>query len=359
MRWTDKLLPSNPYERESFLKAFVLFFLVLELSFLAIFFLVFLMERENEKYTLFLELKNYSLTFEDDRFPIDVVPRRKGYPPYELLEDEESYYILVPIPGIEKEVIKVYYPKERFKEDLKKILEELALYYLLASFISLSVSYLFARYALRPLRRALDLIEEVTRDIIHDMNTPITTLKLNLSFLKGKVNPSHYERMNSALRQLENLRDNLSPLLRESALRWEEVELSSVIKEELEAFKKLYPSVPVEVSLKEVKVKGDPYAVRRVISNVLSNAFKHRKGDGAVKVKLEENFLLVENPSPPIKNPRRLFDRFYRESQRGVGLGLSIVKKLSEAMGWRVEATHERGLFRLTVYFNREGEGRA
>ncbi|NPB08018.1 MAG: HAMP domain-containing histidine kinase [Aquificae bacterium] len=359
MRWTEKLLPRNRYERESFLKAFLLFFVVLELSFLAIFGLIYLMEKENRKYTLFLELKNYSLTFEGDKFPIDIVPRRRGFPPYELLEDEESYYILVPIPGIERELIKVYYPKERFKEDLKKVLGELALYYLGATLLSLFISFLFARYALRPLRRAFNLIEEVTKDIIHDMNTPITTLKLNLSFIKGKVNPSHYERMASAVRQLENLRDNLSPLLQESALRWEEVNLSQVVKEELESLKKLYPQVPVELSLKEVKVKGDPYGVRRIVSNILSNAFKHRKGEGPVRVELGEDYLLVENPSPPIKNPDKLFERFYRESQRGVGLGLSIVKKLSEAMGWRVEATHEKGAFRLRLRFSREGEERA
>ncbi|NPB06509.1 MAG: HAMP domain-containing histidine kinase [Aquificae bacterium] len=353
-----KLLPRNRYERESFLKAFLLFFAVLELSLLAVFALLYKSELEHRRYALFLELKNYGLSLEGDEFPVDVVYRRSE-PFYELLEDEQSYYILVPIPGVEKEAIKIYYPKEAFKKDAFGVLKKLLTKFLLASLAALVISALFARYALKPLRRALDLIEEVTRDIIHDMNTPLTTLKINLAMAKGKLTPAQYERLSFALKQLESLRDNLSPLDREVQLKLEELELSSLVKKELEELKKLYPGVPVESSLKPVRVTADLHAVTRIVSNALSNAFKHYGGKGPVKVVLTDEALVVENPSKPVKHPERLFERFYRESQRGMGLGLSIVKKLSEALGWEVRASYEKGRFRLTVRFSREAGGQA
>ncbi|NPB07787.1 MAG: HAMP domain-containing histidine kinase [Aquificae bacterium] len=354
-----KLFPRTSYEKESFLKAFLLFFLLTELLLGVIFFLLFRSEVSSLRYTLFLEMKNYSYTFEGEKFRIDIVPA-KGTPRfYELLEDERSLYILVPIPGVETDLLKIYYPREAFREDLEELVEEKFRLFLIASFGALLTSFLFSLYALGPLRRALNLIEEVMKDIIHDMNTPITTLKINLALLKNSRDPKALERMDLALKQLENLKENLSPLLRERALSQEEVNLAAIVKEELENFRLLYPHLRVETELKEVKLRGDPYVIRRVISNVIGNAFKHNVKNGFVRVVLGEEGLLVENTSRPVKHPEKLFERFYRESQRGIGLGLSIVKRFSEALGWRVRVSYEKGVFRLELRFSPEGERRA
>ena len=91
-------------------------------------------------------------------------------------------------------------------------------------------------------------------------------------------------------------------------------------------------------------------AVERIVGNVLTNAFKHNAGEW-VRVKLEKKALVVENPSREIKNPGMLFERYYRESSRGMGVGLSIVKRLSEELGWRVRANFSDGVFRIEITF--------
>jgi len=324
-----------------------------------IFFLLFRTEVNSLKYTLFLEMKNYSYTFEGEKFNIDIVPAGKDKKFYELLEDEEGLYILVPIPGVETDLLKIYYPKKAFEENIKNlILKNIELFFGI-SLISLIVSVVFALYALNPLRRALNLIEEVMKDIIHDMNTPITTLKINLSLLKNSNDKRALRRMELALRQLENLRENLSPLLRERTLTQEEVNLADIVREEVENFRLLYPHIRVYTELSEVKLFGDPYVIRRIISNVVGNAFKHNVKGGFVRVILKKGFLSVENSSRPVKNPDKLFERFYRESQRGIGLGLSIVKRFSEALGWEVRVAYEDGVFKLELKFSPEGERRA
>ena len=38
-----------------------------------------------------------------------------------------------------------------------------------------------------------------------------------------------------------------------------------------------------------------------------------------------------------IQNPKRVFERFYKEHERGMGIGLHIVKKLSSELGIKVD----------------------
>ena len=61
--------------------------------------------------------------------------------------------------------------------------------------------------------------------------------------------------------------------------------------------------------------------------------------------------MIIENSSPQIKNPDKLFDRYYKESQRGIGLGLSIVKKLSHELGWNLKINIEKGKFKVILQF--------
>jgi len=93
------------HERESLLKSFSLFFLTMILSLGAITYLLYRTELLALKGSLFLELKNYSYTFEGERFSLDVVEVGKGDRFYELYEGKEGLYILVPVPGTKKDAL--------------------------------------------------------------------------------------------------------------------------------------------------------------------------------------------------------------------------------------------------------------
>lgn len=50
-------------------------------------------------------------------------------------------------------------------------------------------------------------------------------------------------------------------------------------------------------------------------------------------VSFNENYILeVTDTGVGIKKPRKIFKRFYKETSRGLGIGLHIVKKLSNEM---------------------------
>ena len=348
--WIRGILPRTSYERESFVKGFFLFFLSMEFFLIITGYLYYTKGVTDLKNSIFLELKNFSYTFEGERFRIDLVSG-ENLKFYELSEDEKGLYILVPVPGVERDALKIIYPREFYERDLTSLRREALIIFGVSSLVALLLSALFSLYAINPLRRAINMIEEVTRDIIHDLNTPVMTLMVNLKMIGKRYKGEEVNRAMMALKQITSLQENLRPLLAKVRLKMEEVDAGKILTEEVENFKSLYPEIGVSASIEGVKLKADREVFRRIVENLLSNAFKHNVKNGWVRVELKETHLIVENSSRPIKNPSKVFERYYRESQRGLGIGLSIVKKLSEEMGWKVSHSYRDGVFSVKVTF--------
>ncbi len=326
------------YERESFLKSFLLFFLSIEFLISVILYFHYRELVHRFKDNIFLEMKNFSYTFEGKKFKVDLEKKdeKKGF--YQLYEDKNSFYILVPIPFAKDEVFKISYSKKAFLKQLRKYQTEVILEFLLASFITVIISFIFSYISINPLRKSISLIEEVTKDIIHDINTPISGILINLKLLKLKHGDEpEIHRIELAVKQLSSLYENLKTLTEGIKIYKEEINVREILEEELKVYESIYPDIRVHLQITDVYKKLDKTALKRVISNILGNAFKHNiSKNGWIRIYLDENSLIVENSSRPLKNPEKVFDRYYREGQRGLGLGLSIVKKLCSEMGCKV-----------------------
>jgi two-component system sensor histidine kinase KdpD len=95
----------------------------------------------------------------------------------------------------------------------------------------------------------------------------------------------------------------------------------------------------------------DPIFVDQILTNLLENAVAHAGADRLVRISAatapdgERIELIVEDSGPgvPTRELGELFEKFYRGSTRGaaargMGIGLAVVRGLTEAMGGRVEA---------------------
>jgi signal transduction histidine kinase len=105
----------------------------------------------------------------------------------------------------------------------------------------------------------------------------------------------------------------------------------------------------------ELYVVGDPEALRRGVSNLVTNALKHGGEENAVKVSVgslggEVTISVADRgPGIPASEVPHLFEAFYRgrrarEQQiRGSGLGLSLVQQVAREHGGRVEVDSSPG----------------
>ena len=312
-------------------------------------------ERAYIRNNIFLEMKNYSLGFDDKRFHTEYVKNTQKQKPYTLHEDAKSVYILIPssIPDPKemamvmsptgmimvpysgksesKEMMKVLYPRSEYLQRIGQMQKRLLGQYLLFVFIALIVALLAAWYTLRPLRSSLRLLEDFIKDIIHDLNTPLSAIILNLKMIRTKND--EIESIRIAAQTIEMLHHNLDSYIKERHQSEEVFEVGQVVESYIRFFTPLYDYLQWDVKMEKLTVSTDKQACSRIIYNLLSNACKYNTSDGKIVIRLEGTTLTIQNSSYGVKHPQRVFERFYKESERGLGIGLHIVDKLCHSLG--------------------------
>jgi two-component system, OmpR family, sensor histidine kinase SenX3 len=224
--------------------------------------------------------------------------------------------------------------------------------------------YIIAR-SLRTERELKRRQQNFLSAITHEFKTPMSTLRLLVETalfrpLSPEKQKSYLEKMSSELLRLEQTSEQVLAAARlehsESAPILENLELNSVVqgvigkaRSGLEARGAI---LSVDYSPEPLNVSLDINAFSVVLNNLLDNAVKYSpNAPKVVKVRLERQNDLVlihvddEGIGIPEQELSHVFERFYRvgnemtRESKGVGLGLHLVKTVTEAMnGWvRVE----------------------
>jgi len=334
-------------EKESLAKNFILFFLVIEAFLLFIFFHYEKIEKEHLRENIFLEMKNYSFLFDNDRFDIDIVGAEKNKKPYELYFDNNSLYILVPMPASPENMLKIYYPRQHYTRQIDSLHRTILLQFLFLTLIALLISLIFSFYALSPIRRSLELLETFIKDIIHDLNTPITSILINLKMMDA--GNEEVESIARSTRTISMLHNNLNAYLEQARQTNGKFTLKEAVEEQVDFFAPMYDYLQWEVALDKTVLETDKNAFSRILYNLLSNACKYNTPDGFISIRSENGRLLISNRSYGIEKPSKVFERFYKESERGLGIGLHIVEVLCKQLNIKKRLTIEEHIVTVTL----------
>jgi signal transduction histidine kinase len=171
---------------------------------------------------------------------------------------------------------------------------------------------------------------------LHDFNTPLTSLKLNLFLLKKECNSPKIEKIEQNIKTILNYQENLKAFLSNNPLQKEKFNIKDIIDEKLRLYSLNYPTISYE-NRADCVIEINKSAFSSILDNIISNAFKYNKKNGKVEIFLKDKKLYIKDTGIGIKNPKRVFDRFYKEQERGIGIGMNIVKKLTNELGIEVE----------------------
>lgn len=224
------------------------------------------------------------------------------------------------------------------------------------------------------LERLDHLRKKLTTEIAHEIRTPLTTMRAYLeSFEDGLLKPDE-KNLTSLQEELQRLTHFTDALQEASAaqglalrLKLRKRDLREVVEEVAEhdqpMFKKKNILVERLLPPHPVMVKIDDDAVKTVIHNLLSNAYKYLPEKGKVTLTLAlfsgKALLSVEDNGPgiPAEDLSFVFERFYRGkgnriSSQGMGVGLSIAKELVEAQAGKISIESQSGKgTKLTILF--------
>jgi two-component system sensor histidine kinase BaeS len=137
-----------------------------------------------------------------------------------------------------------------------------------------------------------------------------------------------------------------------SSLHKQPLEVSQFLNTIIEMTRVSVPNKNVAFNLESesnLRLSTDPACLTGIMSHLLDNAAKAVKKDGTVTVSAaaegDHVLIAVRDTGTGIrrKDIPHIFERFYRASGSGIGLGLTIVKELVDACGGTIEVETTRG----------------
>ncbi|MDQ7044435.1 MAG: HAMP domain-containing sensor histidine kinase [Sulfurimonas sp.] len=330
------------YEKESLLKSFLLFFSV-QLVFLS---LVIYQHYHKILHEYDMHLGNQMMQCHLDSschsFTSSFIVSKEDKELHTFYTDDEIYMLFRKNTQYEKMSI----PKDTYLAKRATIQKHALLEYFLYLIALILESFLFALYAMRPLKHALKLNEEFVKDILHDFNTPLSALKINLKILKKRFgNNDAIKRSDESIQNILSLQDNLHYFISQSKLDNEDVNIHNVLEQRVLYFQAMYPNLDISQECEATNIYIVKDVIIRIIDNLLSNAAKYNKENGTIEIQLKNNILSIKDSGIGIKNPQEIFQRYYKENKQGIGIGLHIVQKLCEelSIGIKVESILGRG----------------
>ena len=189
----------------------------------------------------------------------------------------------------------------------------------------------------------------------HDLRQPLQALGLILESMKLKA-PQQESDQQYLIQQGVNCHDSLSDMFNSlmdlSRLEANDlnvtishVELNDLLSILIREFQPAAAAKGIDLSISATPcaVYTDPVILGRILRNLISNAIKFTDAGRVelrVQVLLEKVMILVQDTGEgiPLEEQSRVFDEYHQVSsrnqlrQQGVGLGLSVVKRLVELL---------------------------
>jgi signal transduction histidine kinase len=207
-----------------------------------------------------------------------------------------------------------------------------------------------------------------TRDASHELRSPITVIKVAADVLLEEEQISEFgqrsaQRIRRSIRDMEALIEAFLILAREAdvGLPEEDFVVGEIVEDEVDRAQDLVRGKPVEVRLvreADFALHAPPKVFSVMLSNLLRNACAYTN-EGSVTVTLGRDFVRVEDTG--VGMSEEVLERvgrqpFFRGDQAatrgGHGVGLTIVRRLSDRFGWPVEMTSKLGVgTRATIRF--------
>ena len=224
-------------------------------------------------------------------------------------------------------------------------------------------SYILLKNFSAPFERINKALDNFIKDSMHEINTPLSIINVNIDLFTNKFGENRYlKRIKAAAKALGNIYNDMDYLIKKDRIEYqrEPIDLSTLVQEridyfvEIAALRKITIQTQIEPHL---SVYSNRTKLQRLIDNTLSNAIKYSKEGSRVRVILKKTprsiILNIRDYGIGIENPKKIFERFYREDHNkgGFGIGLSIVKNILESENIRLKIVSKPGRGSSFIYF--------
>lgn len=213
----------------------------------------------------------------------------------------------------------------------------------------------------------MDRIKEFLSTISHEIRTPLTSIKgFSKTILDSYDNLSDeqkkkfikiiLEQSQRLINLVENALTAADSDMEYSNLVFKKTDINYILQKSIDLIKINYKDKIYKTNLKQsLYSSADTDKLQQVFVNILDNASKYSFNSNEIEIKTysnaENNFISVKNYGISIDEDKKdkIFDKFYRvdtyltSKTQGSGLGLYIVKMLTEKMNGTISVVSKAG----------------
>ncbi|MDO9401352.1 MAG: ATP-binding protein [Polaromonas sp.] len=226
------------------------------------------------------------------------------------------------------------------------------------------VAFLARRFnhAAERIETLMALHKSLLANASHELRSPLARIRMSLELMNADAASPQWIEISRSISELDQLIDEILLASRLDAKQtdaepFETLDLTGLAAEECSRVNaQLQAELGIAVSGHSLTVQGSARLLRRLIRNLLENARRYSSGEISLTLAqtgtgAQQRAVIRVNdrgPGVPPDQRERIFEPFYRlrgasEHEGGVGLGLALVKSITERHGGTVRCEARPG----------------
>lgn len=205
---------------------------------------------------------------------------------------------------------------------------------------------------------------EFVENAAHELQTPLALFQTKIDTLfqldVTKEQSEVLSSLNKDVSRLNRLNKNLlllSKIENENYLDKQPIVINEYLKKHLDFFTEQAKAKNLNIVIEyaeKLKIEGNPSLTEVLINNLFLNAIRHNIKNGEISIIItSESITFLNTGQETSLIVDKLFNRFSKSnpSSQGNGLGMAIIKKITEISHWKIDYAFENNLHRFTVKF--------
>jgi signal transduction histidine kinase len=206
-------------------------------------------------------------------------------------------------------------------------------------FVILSAVFI-SKLAIDPLQEHITNLQNLSKETLHELNLPISTIKTNTQMIKKNLNDEkiikRVNRIESACDMLELRYNELDYMIKTQTKQdiKESIDLKKLLDERVTFLNSVYPHIEFHLELDNTLIYSDKIGLSKVIDNIIDNGVKYSPNSNMINIQLKNYSLQIQDFGCGMDEVEllQIFDNYYQSNKnmQGFGIGLGMVKRFCD-----------------------------
>jgi len=212
--------------------------------------------------------------------------------------------------------------------------------------------YIIATHLLAPKAELDENLSQLSSEIMHELNIPLSTIKANTALLKKRdideKTLKRLERIEASSQRLERLYKELVYSINKeiNPVKKEQFSLKKLLQERMEVFE-AFERNNFSLILNDIQIEADKIGFEKTVDNLLVNAMKYSDKTSPIKMTLKHNILCITDEGIGMDETEllKVYERYYQTDSKlkGDGIGLALVKAYCDDEGIAIDIKSKKG----------------